>query len=108
MRRLLLATLIALLTATVIEASALEPLEADQPAVPATRLDELVLAALQAQGLQPAAPCSDAVFLRRVYLDMIGTLPTLREVQGFLADQRAAKRAALIENLFQREEFADY
>ncbi len=108
MRRLLLATLIALLTATVIEASALEPLEADQPAVPATRLDELVLAALQAQGLQPAAPCSDAVFLRRVYLDMIGTLPTLREVQGFLADQRADKRAALIENLFQREEFADY
>ena len=71
-------------------------------------VDNLVLAALHKKGIEPASLCSDAVFVRRVYLDVIGTLPDPFEVSGFLSDQRPGKRAALIDRLLAREEFADY
>jgi hypothetical protein len=48
------------------------------------------------------------VFVRRVYFDVIGTLPEPQEVVAFLEDTRPGKRAALIETLMQRNEFADY
>jgi len=38
-------------------------------------VDKAVLPVLRAEGVRPAPPCSDAVFIRRVYLDVIGTLP---------------------------------
>jgi hypothetical protein len=71
-------------------------------------IDELVLAKLEAMGIQSSPVCSDEVFLRRVYLDAIGTLPTLSEVQDFLADDSSDKRSVLIDELLEREEFADY
>ena len=72
------------------------------------RIDTLVMATLRRQGIEPANVCSDAVFLRRVYLDVIGTLPEPREVRTFLASRRPGKRAALIDALLEREAFADY
>lgn len=72
------------------------------------RIDELVFAALKRAGIPPAAPCSDEVFLRRAYLDVIGTLPTLDEASRFLADTDPGKRAALIELLLARPEYVDY
>jgi hypothetical protein len=75
---------------------------------PANRIDELVGAKLKALGLQPAVLCSDAVFVRRVYVDVIGTLPTPQEAKVFLQDTDPGKRSALIERLLAREEFADY
>lgn len=86
----------------------MEPFETTETATPRSRLDDLVLADLTALGLTPAAPCSDAVFLRRAYLDVIGTLPTADEARAFLADRVPDKRAALIDQLLGREEFADY
>lgn len=71
-------------------------------------LDSLVLARIQEKGIEPARLCSDEVFVRRVYLDVIGTLPEVEEVQVFLEDRRAGKRQALIDDLLEREEFADY
>jgi hypothetical protein len=71
-------------------------------------VDAPVLAKLREKGLEPANPCSDEVFVRRVYLDVIGTLPEPEEVTGFLKDRRPEKRAALIDALLQRPEFADY
>src|ERR1039457_1216926 len=56
----------------------------------------------------PATLSSDAVFLRRAFLDIIGTLPTAQEASDFLADPAPAKRAALIDRLLDRPEFADY
>ena len=72
------------------------------------RIDEIVFAALKKQGIRPARLSSDAVFVRRVYLDAIGTLPTADEARGFIEDRDANKRSVLIDRLLAREEFADY
>jgi hypothetical protein len=78
------------------------------PADAASRVDELVFGKLKAKGLTPAALCSDGVFVRRVYLDVIGTLPTALEAKTFLQDQSPNKRRVLIDRLLERKEFADY
>ena len=73
-----------------------------------TRLDTLVLPTLERKGIPPANLCSDEVFIRRVYVDMIGTLPEPQEVRKFLQSSSPRKRGMLIRTLFKREEFADY
>ena len=75
---------------------------------PMTKVDALVFDRLQKLGIPPANPCSDPVFVRRVYFDAIGTLPTADEVRAFLADNNPDKRNALIDRLLARPEFADY
>lgn len=87
---------------------AANPYELDREPIIKNRIDELIFPRLQSLGVQPARPCSDAVFLRRVYLDLIGTLPTEDEVRRFLADPSPDKRERLVETLFDRPEFADY
>jgi len=72
------------------------------------RIDGLVMTVLRRQGIQPANLCSDEVFIRRVYLDVNGTLPEPRDVRSFLENRSPHKRAALINRLLKREEFADY
>ncbi len=72
------------------------------------KIDELVFARLAKAGIAPARLASDAVFLRRAYLDVIGTLPTVEETRQFLADADPGKRAALIHRLLDRPEFHDY
>lgn len=72
------------------------------------RLDELVLERFKAGGVAPSAPCSDEVFLRRVFIDVIGTLPTVLEARTFLADKTPDRRRKLIDQLLARDEFADY
>src|SRR5262249_42596135 len=52
--------------------------------------------------------CDDAEFLRRAFLDIIGTLPTPAEARRFLADQRPDRRARLVEELLARPEYADF
>lgn len=90
------------------ESQIVRPYEASSAFVPHNVIDEQVLAALQKQGIRPAHLCSDEVFVRRVYLDVIGTLPEAASVRAFLADRNPMKRAELIESLMQRGEFADY
>ena len=75
---------------------------------PAGFIDEHMLAKWKSLKLTPSAPSSDAQFLRRVYLDAAGILPTPEEVEEFLADPAPDKRARAIDRLTDREEFADY
>jgi hypothetical protein len=84
------------------------PFESDMVSKPETKIDELVFAKLARLDIQPANACSDAAFVRRVYLDVIGTLPTAHEAESFLLDQNPNKRRALIDRLLERDEFADY
>jgi hypothetical protein len=71
-------------------------------------IDNLVIATLRKQGIEPANMCSDEVFIRRVYLDVIGTLPTAQEARTFILDKDPNKRSAIINRLLERDEFADY
>src|SRR5208337_652125 len=79
------------------------------PAPAATgRIDKLVFAQLARLNIQPVL-CSDAVFVRRAYLDVIGTLPRAKEAGDFIRDADTDnKRRLLIDRLLEREEFADY
>lgn len=84
------------------------PFETARPAGSKNPIDALVFARLSALGIPPAHLCSDSVFVRRAYLDVIGTLPTAAEARQFMQDRSAGKRDALIERLLSRDEFADY
>src|SRR5439155_741763 len=55
----------------------------------------------------PSALSSDNEFLRRVYLDTVGLLPTIEESKAFLESKDPDKRAKLIDQLVDRPEFAD-
>src|SRR5262245_18497578 len=57
-------------------------------------------------GIVPSAGADDAEFLRRVFLDVVGTIPSLEEAERFLADARPDKRALLIEDLLTRDTYA--
>ncbi len=81
--------------------------ESPAPATPASQLDKLVFAKLSSLGITPVL-CSDAVFVRRAYLDVIGTLPTAKEAREFIEDPDKNKRAKLIDRLLERDEFAVY
>lgn len=77
-------------------------------AVAETPLDRLVSGRWSAAQVRPALS-SDAVFVRRVYLDLIGVLPTAAEARAFIQDpDTAGKRGRLIDRLLERNEFADY
>ena len=84
------------------------PFESDAEVTPQNRIDELVFADLKRLNIPPARLCSDEVFVRRVYLDVIGTLPTPREAEDFLKETNPNKRRELIDRLLERDEFADY
>ena len=71
-------------------------------------IDELVDAKLRQLQYLPSAVCTDEEFIRRVYLDVIGVLPTIEEVQAFLADGAADKRAKLVDALLARPEYAKF
>ncbi len=100
--------LVATLFAVSAHGELVRPYESDEAFVAAGPLDVTVLATLRQHGLQPAPLCSDEVFLRRAYLDLLGTLPRPQEAYDFLADRRPDKRAALVDSLLDRDEFADY
>ncbi len=73
-----------------------------------TQIDKLVFNRLARMNIHPVL-CSDAVFVRRAYLDVIGTLPTAQEARDFIRDPDTKnKRRLLIDRLLQRPEFADY
>lgn len=71
-------------------------------------IDDLVLEKLQALNIPPSPRSDDSEFLRRVYLDTIGLLPTSDEARMFLEDTDPDKRLKLIEQLLSRPEFVDY
>jgi len=76
--------------------------------VPRNAVDRTVLPALARLRIEPAPLCSDAVFVRRVFLDVTGTLPRPEDVKAFLADESPEKRARLIDTLLARDAFAEY
>lgn len=72
------------------------------------KIDELVYAKLKEKGIPPSELCTDEIFIRRVYLDVIGTLPKASEAREFLDSKDLSKRKKLIDRLLERPEYADY
>ncbi|HEY2908928.1 MAG TPA: DUF1549 domain-containing protein [Gemmataceae bacterium] len=70
------------------------------------RIDRFIAAGQKGYEKQVAVQASDAEFLRRVYLDLAGTIPTASEVRAFLADKDAGKREKLIEKLLASPAYA--
>jgi hypothetical protein len=82
--------------------------EAPGNLTPRNKIDNLVFAHWKGLGIEPANLCSDSVFLRRVYIDVTGTLPTPRQAVEFLNSKDPNKRAALIDQLLGSDEYAAY
>jgi len=81
--------------------------ETSGSATPESPIDKIVFRRLSSLGITPSF-CSDAVFVRRAFLDVIGTLPTAKEARDFIRDKDPDKRRALVDRLLERPEFADY
>ena len=71
-------------------------------------VDDLVYEKLEQLRVFPSAPCSDEKFLRRIYLDVIGRLPSPAEVRVFLSSSDPEKRSKEIDLLLDRPEYADF
>ena len=85
------------------------PLGADTSNMPepVNLVDTAVFDKLKQLGIPASAICDDATFLRRVSLDIAGTLPSDEEVRTFLADAAADKRDRLIDRLLESAAYAD-
>ena len=90
--------------------SASVPLGAPVENVPSPRnfIDEHVFSNLKEIGVPPSPVCDDATFLRRVTLDVTGSLPTLDETAKFLAAGDADKRDKVIDDLLRSSDYADF
>jgi hypothetical protein len=78
------------------------------PDIPeANYIDELVYQRHRDMHISPSESCSDEQFLRRVYLDLIGILPSPAERERFLTDPSTDRREKLVIQLVERPEFSD-
>ena len=69
-------------------------------------IDDFALAQWKELGLSPSDICTDDEFIRRVSLDITGTLPSISEVAAFLGETAPDKRALLVDELLDRPEYA--
>src|SRR5262249_50529163 len=70
-------------------------------------VDTLVNDKLKKLRISPSGVCDDETFLRRVYVDVIGILPTAEEYEKFISSKDANKREKLVDELLSRKEFAE-
>jgi hypothetical protein len=70
-------------------------------------VDHEVYSKLRELRLTPSPPASDEEFIRRLYLDLLGTLPSAADVRQFLASASPGKRDVLIDQVLERPEYAD-
>ena len=73
-------------------------------------IDQLVASKWKRMKIVPSGLCTDAEFIRRVYLDLTGLPPTADKVRAFLADSRDTrrKRDELIDRLIGSDDYVDY
>ena len=86
--------------------------DAKTPAYPdqlasANYIDEHINAKLRKMRIVPSDLCDDATYARRVYIDLVGQLPPIDELDAFVADKDPAKRAKLVDRLLERREYVD-
>ena len=70
-------------------------------------IDEHIFGRMERDGIRPASLSSDQEFVRRVYLDLTGRLPSVEQFRSFVNDTNPAKRDEVIDSLIGTEEFID-
>lgn len=74
----------------------------------ARQIDRLIAADYAKHNVKPNKPASDAVFVRRIYLNVIGRIPTRTETLAFLNSKDKNKRAKLIDKLLDSEGYVSH
>ena len=74
----------------------------------ARRIDRHLESAWATGRITPAAPAEESEWLRRVYLDLAGRIPTVQETRSFLADRREDRRSRLVEKLLDGPRFTSH
>lgn len=77
------------------------------PAVRVNFIDDHIFGKIERDGIPHASLASDAEFLRRIQLDIVGRIPTPSEVRAFVTDPDPSKRGAKIDELLEREAFSE-
>ena len=72
------------------------------------KIDRYVEGVLRSKGITPNPPCTDEQFVRRIYLDIIGRIPTAAEARDFLESENPARRRLLIDDLLQSEGYVSH
>ncbi len=70
-------------------------------------IDRQISAVWEAEGLRPSRRATDREWCRRVFLDVIGRIPTVEELRRFIKDRSATKRAELVESLLYDANYVD-
>ncbi|MEZ6096668.1 MAG: DUF1549 domain-containing protein [Pirellulaceae bacterium] len=71
------------------------------------KIDELVAKVWEAYQLQPSDPADDGEWCRRLYLDLIGRIPKVNELEAFLNDESPNKKEQLVERLLYGDEYTE-
>ena len=79
--------------------------QADSDLSDSDRIDALIQAGQDKASIKSADVCSDAQFVRRIYIDLAGRIPTLEERQSFLDDPNPNKRTERIDRILQSEDY---
>lgn len=95
------------LLAMILPAWLVSPVHADDRETIAA-VDAALRDAWKAKGLKPSRDCTDREYLRRVYLDIAGRIPTVAEVERFEQDKAADKRVRLVDALLQSDDYVKY
>lgn len=94
-----------------IDAPSVTPVEASRLAdvkASAARIDELVEAACQANGVTPGRTVNDSVFCRRIYLQLAGRIPKFEEALSFITSKDVEKRSKLIDHLLNSQDHVSH
>ena len=75
------------------------------PVDPTAAINYLLAADWKARGITPAPVCDDRTFVRRVYLDLAGRIPTGKEADAFLKDTKSQNRARLVDRLLAGNDY---
>jgi hypothetical protein len=80
----------------------------EKPSLAPAAIDAALHEAWKAAGVVPAPRADDATFLRRAYVDLVGTVPLPDDTTKFLADRSPDKRAKLVDALLASPEYAEH
>jgi hypothetical protein len=72
------------------------------------RVDEELAAVWRANGIRPVEPANDTEFMRRVYLDLTGRIPSVNEAREFLEESAPERRELLVDRLLEHRDHATH